>query len=43
VEQGGVRLNDEVLEDPNQDLVSAAGGVLRVGKRRFLKLLAADE
>jgi tyrosyl-tRNA synthetase len=27
VEQGGVRLNDEVLEDPNQDLVSAAGGV----------------
>jgi tyrosyl-tRNA synthetase len=43
VQQGGVRLNDEVLEDPNQDLVTAAGGVLRVGKRRFLKLLAADE
>lgn len=43
VKQGGVRLNDEVLEDPNRDLVSAAGGVLRVGKRRFLKLLAADE
>ena len=43
VKQGGVRLNDEVLEDPNQDLVTAAGGVLRVGKRRFLKLLAADE
>lgn len=43
VQQGGVRLNDEVLEDPNRDLVSAAGGVLRVGKRRFLKLLAADE
>ena len=35
VKQGGVRLNDEVLEDPNQDLVTAAGGVLRVGKRRF--------
>lgn len=43
VQQRGVRLNDEVLEDPNRDLVSAAGGVLRVGKRRFLKLLAADE
>jgi len=43
VKQGGVRLNDEVLEDPNQDLVTAAGGVLRVGKRRFLKLLAPDE
>jgi len=43
VQQRGVRLNDEVLEDPNQDLLSAAGGVLRVGKRRFLKLLAADE
>lgn len=43
VQQGGVRLNDKVLEDPNQDLLSAAGGVLRVGKRRFLKLLAPDE
>jgi tyrosyl-tRNA synthetase len=43
VQQGGVRLNDDVLEDPNEDLTSAAGGVLRVGKRRFLKLLAADE
>ena len=43
VQQGGVRLNDEVLGDPNEDLEPAAGGVLRVGKRRFLKLLAADE
>ncbi len=43
VQQGGVRLNDEVLEDPNEDLVDSAGGVLRIGKRRFLKLLAADE
>ncbi len=43
VKQGGVRLNDEVLKDPNQDLVTAAGGVLRVGKRRFLKLLVPDE
>ncbi|MFQ5942829.1 MAG: tyrosine--tRNA ligase [Anaerolineales bacterium] len=43
IRQGGVRLNHQVLEDPNQELESAAGGVLRVGKRRFLKLLAADE
>ena len=43
VQQGGVRLNDEVLKDPNRELELAAGGVLRVGKRRFLKLLAADE
>lgn len=42
VKQGGVRLNDEVLADPNRDLELAAGGVLRVGKRRFLKLLAPE-
>jgi tyrosyl-tRNA synthetase len=42
VQQGGVRLNDEALDDPNLDLGSAAGGVLRVGKRRFLRLVAPD-
>ena len=42
VQQGGVRLNDEVLEDANLELGSAAGGVLRVGKRRFLRLVAPD-
>jgi tyrosyl-tRNA synthetase len=42
VEQGGVRLNDEVLTDPNHDLKLAAGGVLRVGKRRFLRLMAGE-
>ena len=42
VQQGGVRLNDEVLDDPNLDLALAAGGVLRVGKRRFLKLVSPD-
>jgi len=42
VQQGGVRLNDEVLNDPNYELQLAAGGVLRVGKRRFLRLLASE-
>ena len=42
VQQGGVRLNDEVLDNPNHELQLAAGGVLRVGKRRFLRLLASE-
>jgi tyrosyl-tRNA synthetase len=42
VRQGGVRLNDALLDDPNLDLGTAAGGVLRVGKRRFLRLVAPD-
>ncbi|MGH2620369.1 MAG: tyrosine--tRNA ligase [Anaerolineales bacterium] len=42
VQQGGVRLNDEVLDDPNYELQLAAGGVLRVGKRRFLKLVSPE-
>jgi tyrosyl-tRNA synthetase len=39
IEQRGVRLEDEVLEDPNQTLDLKEPAVLRVGKRRFLRLL----
>jgi tyrosyl-tRNA synthetase len=39
IEQRGVRLEDEVLEDPNQTFDLKQPAVLRVGKRRFLRLL----
>ena len=39
IQQGGVKLNDQPLSDPNQVLQLGAPGVLRVGKRRFLRLL----
>jgi tyrosyl-tRNA synthetase len=38
IEQRGVRLDDEVLEDPNMLLEITKPGILRVGKRRFLRL-----
>ena len=39
IKQRGVRLEDEVLEDPNEILVLADPAILRVGKRRFMRLL----
>jgi len=36
IEQGGVRLDGAVLSDPNQ--IFPGAGVLRVGKRRFVKI-----
>jgi tyrosyl-tRNA synthetase len=39
IEQRGVRLDDEVMEDPNQIVELSDPAVLRVGKRRFLRLL----
>lgn len=41
VQQNGVRLDDSVLEDPNQVLSLEKPAVLRVGKRRFLRLIPA--
>ena len=38
IEQGGVRLNDEVLADFSQLAPVSEGDVLRVGKRRFVRL-----
>jgi tyrosyl-tRNA synthetase len=39
IQQRGVRLDDSVLEDPNEILVLSDPAVLRVGKRRFIRLL----
>jgi tyrosyl-tRNA synthetase len=40
VEQGGVRLDDAVLDDPSAELDPAAlrGAVLQVGRRKFVRL-----
>jgi tyrosyl-tRNA synthetase len=39
IQQRGVRLEDAVLEDPNEILVLSDPAILRVGKRRFMRLL----
>jgi tyrosyl-tRNA synthetase len=40
IEQGGVKIDDEVVKDPSVELSPErlAGAVLQVGRRRFLKL-----
>jgi hypothetical protein len=39
IEQRGVRLDDQVMEDPNREITLESPSVLRVGKRKFLRLL----
>ena len=39
IQQKGVKLDDQVLEDPQQIFELKQSAVLRVGKRRFLRLL----
>jgi tyrosyl-tRNA synthetase len=39
IQQGGVRLDDQALSDPELVLRLHAPAVLRVGKRRFLRLI----
>jgi tyrosyl-tRNA synthetase len=41
IEQGGVRLDDVVLQDPGAELdpESLRGAVLQVGKRKFLRIV----
>jgi tyrosyl-tRNA synthetase len=43
IEQGGVRLDNEPVGDPDQELApeDLAGRVLQVGRRRFLRLTSA--
>ena len=43
VDQHGVRLDGEVMEDPNKELVLAKPMVLQVGKRRFRRLLPVNK
>jgi len=38
IEQGGVRLDDEVKKDPNEVLTIKNGSVLQIGRRRFYRL-----
>ncbi len=39
IQQKGVRLDDDVLEDPNHVFALEKPAVLRVGKRRFIRLI----
>ncbi len=43
IDQDAVRLDDEVLDDPYMVFELNAPAVLRVGKRRFVELIPADE
>jgi tyrosyl-tRNA synthetase len=38
IKQGGVRLNNERIDDPNAEFVPKNGDVVQVGKRKFAKL-----
>lgn len=38
VKQGGVRINDEKIDDPNLQIIPADGMVVQVGKRKYAKL-----
>jgi tyrosyl-tRNA synthetase len=36
--QGGVRINNEKITDPNQQIIPQNGMVVQVGKRKFVRL-----
>ena len=39
VEQGGVRINGEKVNDPNFDLTVEEGMILKIGRLNFIKLI----
>ena len=39
VEQGGVRINGEKVNDPNLDLTVEKGMILKIGRLNFIKLV----
>ena len=41
IRQGAVRINDRVIADPQASVEAAGGDVLRVGKRRWARLIVA--
>lgn len=43
VEQGGVTVDNQVISDPNSLFTPKNGQIIRVGKRRFLKILTAPK
>ncbi len=38
IEQGGVAVDEEIIEDPNAPFAGTDGSIIRVGRRRFLKI-----
>lgn len=38
IEQGGVRIDDEVVDDAQKTIATESGMVIQVGKRRFVKI-----
>ena len=38
IRQGGVRIDDKVIDDPNKKIKPENGMVVQVGKRRFVKI-----
>lgn len=38
MKQGGIKLDDEKLDDPMMEIAPGLSGIIKVGKRRFLKL-----
>lgn len=41
IREGGVRLDDAVLDDPQHEIAVADGAVLRAGRRRWLRLIVS--
>jgi tyrosyl-tRNA synthetase len=41
IQQGAVRINDRVIADPQASVEAASGDILRVGKRRWARLIVA--
>lgn len=42
IQQGGVRLDGEVVDDPSTDWEALSGTVVQVGRRRFARILLDD-
>ena len=42
IEQGGVTINDETIEDPNKEIELKDEMLIRVGKRKFIKIVAKN-
>ncbi len=41
IEQGGITINNEKISDPKKEIVLAEPAIIKVGKRKFLKIIPA--
>ncbi len=41
IEQGGITINNEKISDPKMEIVLAEPAIIKVGKRKFLKIIPA--